>query len=902
MSGIGLGLGLGLSSVDLESATLATIIAEPSIKPGPTAHPAYVVSLQARSHRGPRSLGVGKRFVSSPSPTLLPTIYDKTPSNPLSIPSNAPLPFNSPQMELDLVHINPTQHLRAMKKRSLASRNFGLGSSDPLDHSSTSSSTMDISSAGTVAAASASSPTIGSSPTLGYSSPVMSSPVPHEHHIDMVGPSIALSVVLGLIVLGVAGWAGFAYRRRTRQAAIEGYGTRTAERDSDEKSFTSEMFAASNVVEKGLKPRARDPSNEDLRSSFISYKRPPASATGHGAHASGERRVSFVDTPHDEPEYGRYHAHDQAYYEDMRSRRQSMVVFPRVMTASIMGDGRDEEEYAQYEEGEEYEFPTPSPRSSIAPTLERIDEESSSIPTSGSEDTIDQLDTTAPPALNDTPTEEMDLADAGRYTPTPDARPASVASSVSSANTSDYTTASARSSISSLSALSILSSSFPPTPRDPGTPPTTYTPQSPAQVHGHENEHESHGIYDSPTPTSKFQARRKRAQSQGVMEVKHDLLRTAVGRTMSLQPSKEVANALRKMTAGAEVDALPALPQSAGEQDRGRAEDAEGEINAIEEMRVAAMVAQRLDAEAAAQDIADSQAITQGGNSPAHEVNVTVPRSTSFPAKLLSRRKSQHHPASPTRALVDDHHRNTAEVPTTRRSEIITNGYLKRALRAFRGEGEDGQAAVPALPSNIPMPNSSSSSSTRRSHEDTKMTTCAREEEMESIRHLAERQAQLERYLALIQAQSQSSTPAQQAPRIAATAQTRSSTSANGEFDNKANLDEEEDEGEESDMDLDDSYIPSHNEDAGDEVLEQDSVWDADEYGADMEMEGEGGMAAFDEYYLHFEGDEGDNQAWDNGAYSGHSYVHDQGCHIDQSRAQDREGGRGVPHIRVTSH
>ncbi|WVF65768.1 hypothetical protein IAT40_000502 [Kwoniella sp. CBS 6097] len=882
MSGIGLGLGLGLSSVELESATSATIISQPNITPRASSHPAYIVPLQPRSHRGPRSLGVGKRFVSSPSPTLLPTIYDKSSSNPLSIPSNSPLPFNSPQLELDLVHINPAQHLRAMRKRSLASRNFGLGSSDPLDHSSSSTtSTMDISSVGV--AATASSPTIGSSPTLGYSSPVISSPVPHEHHIDMVGPSIALSVVLGLIVLGVAGWAGFAYRRRVRQAA-EGYESGRSERDSDEKSFTSEMFAASNVVEKGLKPRTKNPSTEDLRSSFISYKR-PTSAAGHALGAgAGERRVSFVDTPHEDAG-----GHDRAYYDDMRSRRQSMLGSPRVMIASIVGDGRDEEEYYEgEEEGEkEYEVPTPSPRSSIAPTLERIEEEEMSIPSSGTQDTIGHLPVQGP-------MEEMDLADVGRYTPSPTARPVSVASSVSSADTSDYTTASARSSISSLSALSVLSSSFPPTPRDPDTP-STFSPQSHNNDH-HDRDAETSGIYDSPTPASKFQARRKRAQSQGVMEVKHDLLRTAVGRTMSLQPSKEVVNALRKMTAGAE-----AMPTS--DQGKTQAQEEE-EQSALEEMKVAAMVVQQLDAEAEAQDIADQgyRIAEMGKSAGYHRTNshqVNVPRSTSFPAKLLSRRKSQHQSASPSaspgRSTAHNDRGQAEGTPTTRRSEDITDGYLKRALRAFRGEGEgEHGSSVPALPSNIPMPNPISGCRGRQSHAHEEMTG-TRGEELESIRHLAKRQAQLERYLALIQAQSKLQTSLlDTSPSISG--QQRMS-------DNPGNCNEKSNEYEDEDMDLEDSCIHAQEEAEEEEAVEQDSVWDAEGYGADMEMEGEAGLGAFDEYYLYFEGDEGDqenNEGYDTGYGCGYGYQLDH--RSDAVMGVEMDVGRGVPHIRVTSH
>lgn len=50
-----------------------------------------------------------------------------------------------------------------------------------------------------------------------------------------------------------------------------------------------------------------------------------------------------------------------------------------------------------------------------------------------------------------------------------------------------------------------------------------------------------------------------------------------------------------------------------------------------------------------------------------------VTQSRSFPSKLLARRRSEKFRGKPVE---------------TRRSEVITGGYLKRALRAFRGEDE----------------------------------------------------------------------------------------------------------------------------------------------------------------------------------------------------------------------
>ncbi|WVR03867.1 hypothetical protein IAU60_000865 [Kwoniella sp. DSM 27419] len=844
MSG-GIGLGLGLDFIPGPESSISVPSDFPShSSPGPVArpaHPAYARGLSPRSHRGPRSLGIGKRFVSAPSPTLPPTIYDRTSSNPLALSPHA-VPVNSPQLGLDLVHINPSQHLRAMKKRSIAKRNFGLGAGDPLTGQGL---PMPMSSTD-MPSASAGSPTVGSSPTLGPGSPVLSPSmnVP-EHHVDMLGPSIALSVILGIIVIGVAGWAGLVYRRRQRSRLAPG-----RERDSDEKSFTSEMFAASNVVEKGLKPRRVG--SEELRSSFISYKPPGETANDR---ANGGRRVSFADAP-------RTATYDpSAIDQDLRSRRQSMVMSPRVMTAALTEANED-----PYDEDDE-PFPQPSPRSSIAPTLERIEEEEGSVRSSPTRDSIDRLGM----AL-----EEADIADAhqlamerprpGTVNDSSHTRALSIASSSSSSsvNSSDYTTASARSSISSLSALSILSSSFPPTPRDPSTPPPTFTATMGAQDDAQDGQDPTQP-YDSPTPISKFQTRRKRAQSQGVMQVKHDLLRTAVGRTMSLQPSKEVAIALRQMTDQAEVGSLPERPPPVPDQG---AEKAHTTCVYMDDVRVAALVVQQLEDEAEG-DLGMALGISPGApqagaactgeTGPADWVpstghdQVPLNRSTSFPAKLLDRRgshgSSSKSPASPIEGYPKP------PDPVSRRSEIISSGYLKRALRAFRAEN-DGASDEAPVPSNIPIPCrrvKSHSPRKARQHQDQhhpghRTDLDRRADELESMRELAQRQMELERFLALIQSQSEDPAWATSAERA---------TETDTEADTSGVVEDED-------------MVIEPIEDRDDEG----PAWDPEGYALDI--------GAFDECYLYYEGAEDDEPE------------HPQN---DRRTSSDE-----VPHIRVTSH
>ncbi|OCF57920.1 hypothetical protein L486_03943 [Kwoniella mangroviensis CBS 10435] len=810
MSGV-IGLGLGFTSIDFEkpSSTIESDSRPDGFLPQPT-HPAYQVKVPERSHRGPRSLGVGKRFVSSPSQTLPPSIYDKSTSNPLSIPSpsssdstgldpkNKNMLINSPQLGLDLVNINPTQHLRLMKKRSFAANNkrdFGLSSNDPLNRKSNPAQAI-----GTT-----SSPTIGSSPTLG-SSPIMSSsPIPsQEHHVDMLGPSIALSVVLGLLVLGVASWVGIHYRRKRlllqqQEEEGNGYG-RNRERDSDEKSFTSEMFNASNVVEKGLKPRSLGGTmnEEELRSSFISYKRPLS--TVHPS--AGGRRVSFVDTVDN-------HHDDQDDYEysGNRNRRESVLPPPRFMIAALH---RPEVEHIEDELEEELEQPVPSPRTSIAPTLEMIEEE------------LEEEESTS----NSSQPQGQATDEVSR-----DSIVSSTSSSSDSSTCSgDYTTASARSSISSSSALSIISSSFPQTPRDQSTPSPAMQMESPNL----ENEMGG-GIYDSPTPTGKFQSRRKRAQSHGdtgLVEVqKHDLLRTAVGRTMSLQPTKEVREFIKLMTAQNEVGSMHRAPTgknhntisrkttlktNVGRESRDRSEDEPMEpekqkIDEMEDLRVAAFISSQLE-----------EKVTREQQQEDQKGSKMMARSTSFPSKLISRRKSTK--SSPS--------------SSSRKSEIVSSdGYLRKAWQAFNAHEE-----VPVIPTNIPI-------------------SLARSQEDESIKSLAERQVQLERYLSLIQSEGQ-----QHVQKV-------------NDSDNDAEEVQEDpyiqhgEEGEE-DMEIEED----------EDMEEVDSVWDPDAYAQDMEDE-QG--IAFEDYYIHFESDD---------VYSPEQ--EDQMA----SRTNRISYATGVPHIRVTSH
>ena len=182
---------------------------------------------------------------------------------------------------------------------------------------------------------------------------------------------------------------------------------------------------------------------------------------------------------------------------------------------------------------------------------------------------------------------------------------------------SAYTTASARSSISDLTTLSTISclSSFPETPKD------------------------SDPVLSNGIKTSKSfgkTSRGGRTRSQTVTSVKHVGLRTAVGRTMSLQPTKQEMEALHRIQSD-DIEALDAL----------RA------LRALEE----------LEAEMEIEEKADDPDRPVMGD--LHTNTPALNRANTCPAKLLSRRQAQA----------------TREV---RKSEVISGGQFKEALQIFR--------------------------------------------------------------------------------------------------------------------------------------------------------------------------------------------------------------------------
>ncbi|WWC60297.1 uncharacterized protein I303_102866 [Kwoniella dejecticola CBS 10117] len=1019
MSG-GIGLGLGSFPLDKSSSSITYDGANSDTGTNKfssrSTHPAYSVLIPERLPRGPRSLGVGKRFVSAPSHTLSPTIYDKTSTNPLYIPptsSNTPnanqgsgvIPVNSPQLDLDLVNINPTQHLmRQMKKRSLDRRNFGLSSNDPLNRMNQpvviASSSPTTTSSPTLAASS--SPIIPSSPVIPSSASETTQPPSQSHHVDLLGPSIALSVVLGLLVLGVAGWMGIHYRRkRLNDQNVNGMYGKRRERDSDEKSFTSEMFNASNVVEKGLKPRSKSSSNAtgrldeqddddendhaELRWSFISYKRPPGAPS-----ANGSRRVSFVDTVQQQisstTEEERYYAEDGA-----SQRRHSTLPPPRFMVAALhQPEAQSEVHYvlepedSEEEEVEvEHEVPAPSPRSSIAPTLEMIEEEAEEE--SLGSIAIDQ------PTLNDQSTQqktvyadryplevevEVEVEESNRQSVVSDT--SSSGSSHSSTCSADYTTASARSSISSLSALSIISSSFPQTPRDPSTPPpqdmeldmldhsrcsTSTSTDSPDLATGVG----TGGTYDSPTPSSKFQSRRKRAQSQGhpsssLVEIKKDdLLRTAVGRTMSLQPTKDVREFIKLMMVNqGEVAPLPlpvspigvpiisegaagAVVMSSPKQDNeeahsprkqrqsrsminSMAEDSarqkvdaqqkqqRPDLEEMEDLRMAAFISSQLE-EKVTKDLNRQQSVRE-----IHRGTTTTKsrskmgRSTSVPAKLLQRNKSTSTSES-MKNYKDQDKENRADRPNqanglvrkkNRQSEILTATTAN--TRARKGSNEDADRVVIT---NIPI-------SPKRST----YTGDENETETTGMDLLAQRQLQLERYLSLLQAEAEAAAHAgavaesHEADQEHSHDNDRTTTSANPSNVNTGY----QEKGEEEDMEIEVQEVDSIRDP---EIYQHQGYEDESEYEYEYEYqygnEDEDGIP-FEEYYIHFEDEDGDHGDYDNdndndcdntNENEDPQYSHEikgHGVHEEQQQQQERyederKGRRShVPHIRVTSH
>ena len=161
-----------------------------------------------------------------------------------------------------------------------------------------------------------------------------------------------------------------------------------------------------------------------------------------------------------------------------------------------------------------------------------------------------------------------------------------------------------------------------------------------------------------------------------------DLLRTAVGRTMSLQPSKDVACALQQVSAAEETQMLaelcrgreallfrPPSPELVQSLSVECLDADEGDTTLVENMleypRPSNGMSKMLFSP-------ESKPLAMGKDDET-PTSSPVTRSRSFPSKLLSRRQTL--PVS--------------EEP--RRSEVLTGGYLKRALRAIRGEDEMSQ-------------------------------------------------------------------------------------------------------------------------------------------------------------------------------------------------------------------
>lgn len=254
------------------------------------------------------------------------------------------------------------------------------------------------------------------------------------------------------------------------------------------------------------------------------------------------------------------------------------------------------------------------------------------------------------------------------------ARPDSIAST----DSSSYETASARSSISDLttsSTISAFSSAFPDTPQ-----------------------HSQQTSPILPTPGDQFPppvVQKGRARSQTVVNVTQvDLLRTAVGRTMSLQPAEQLVVALLEMTAtAAETDSPLENPPTSDEGVSVPAAEGASETASVladymkkeQEALSGLTTTERFEEGPPAYEYptlsrpengmhktlsqaSDSALISISQQNPTSQINLT--RSNSFPAKLLSRRKSISNPSVPHR-----------------RSEVLKGGgVFWTALKAFRGD------------------------------------------------------------------------------------------------------------------------------------------------------------------------------------------------------------------------
>lgn len=219
-----------------------------------------------------------------------------------------------------------------------------------------------------------------------------------------------------------------------------------------------------------------------------------------------------------------------------------------------------------------------------------------------------------------------------------------------------------------MSTISCLSS-FPETPRDPSF---------------------SVPVIESPTKPD----RKNRACSQTVVSVKQvDLLRTAIGRTMSLQPSRQVVDALQLIADAEEAEGMRALDELIREKVAvPRLESSFPVSNPTrydEEDADAALVEEDVEIDGKSyhpeNGIKKVLFALDSPDPPSPTSNVT--RSVSFPSKLLARHRSMSTSTPHTNSL------------PTRRSEVLSGGYFRRALRALRGEHPEARMSMPPLPS-----------------------------------------------------------------------------------------------------------------------------------------------------------------------------------------------------------
>ena len=339
------------------------------------------------------------------------------------------------------------------------------------------------------------SPTIAASPTMAVVRSLSSSSAVMEDKGDLFATSIALSVVLGLLLLGVSTWAGIAYRLqriRARDERAEKGGGKPTPKGKD-----VETFSASNVCEKGLVRRLSSSSaDSDNSGSTIRPNRPTSQAQFQDGQ---NRRVIFIDVPINTDSMLALHDNLYGYstggLRGDRSRSNTLSMIDRALVG-----------------------PRNSSESWISTALEDIEEEGS-ILSSSSKGSI--------PATS-APSQRIEQA-ADTLRPNP----------IASTNytESSYTTASCRSSRMDLTTLSTISclSSFPETPRG--------------------------GRFDIPAVESPSKPDRKsRARSQTVVNVMQlDLLRTAIRRTMSLHPSRQVVDALQLIADTEEEEGRKAL-------------------------------------------------------------------------------------------------------------------------------------------------------------------------------------------------------------------------------------------------------------------------------------------------------------------------------------------------------